>query len=95
MNKHIAAQLRAIVITESHLLKLDPQEKFKLKNPKKDVIFLKEIVSITITDEPEYQLCVLNMRNAASDFVFYLEFTDSTSDRVPELISNIYRTRNK
>ena len=95
MNKHIAAQLRAIVITDNHLFKLDPQEKFKLKNPKKDIIVLKEIASITITDQPEFQLCVLNMKNVSSDFVFYLEFNDPSSDRVPELISNIYRNRNK
>jgi hypothetical protein len=89
MNRHIAAQLRAIVLTDTHLFRLNPDEGFKNT---KEAIQLREITSITITEEPEYQLIVLSTQNSpATDIVFYLQSKDPSVDRVPELIANIYR----
>ncbi len=89
MNRHFESQLRAIVLTDTDLFRLDPNDKFKLK---KSPILNKDIESAIITEEPEFQLVVLKIRNSDSDFVFYIDSKDSTNDRVPELLSNIYRS---
>jgi hypothetical protein len=84
--------LRAIVLTDSFLYRLDPNEKFKQT---KAPISLNDIISATITEHPEYQLVVLKMRNNETDLVFYIESKDRSFDKVAELIANIYRARIK
>lgn len=90
MNRHIKSQTRAIVITDKYMYRLSPDDKFKAK---KDPVLVKDIKSATITDDPEFQLVVLSIANYETDLVFYLQSTDPTIDKVPELLSNIYRTR--
>lgn len=92
MNRHIKSQTRAIVITDKYMYRLSPDEKFKAT---KDPILIKDIKSATITDDQEYQLVVLSIANNETDLVFYLQCSDPTTDKVPELLSNIYRTRIK
>lgn len=92
MSRHLKGQLRAIFITDNHLFRLAPDEKFKLK---KDPIPIQDILSASVTEEPQYQLVVLKIRNFENDFVFYLQSNDPTTDRVPELLANIYRARIK
>ncbi|CAF0752373.1 unnamed protein product [Brachionus calyciflorus] len=89
MNRHFKSQPRAIVITDTYLYRLSPDEKFKTK---KDPILIKDINSATITDDPEYQIVVLNIKNFETDLVFYIQSSDNTVDKVPELLSNIYRS---
>lgn len=83
-------QLRAIVVTDTHLYRLD--EKFKLK---KDPIAINDISSAIITEDTLCQLVILRLKNSESDFVFYIQSNDTSIDRVPELLANIYRTRVK
>lgn len=90
LNRHLKNQLRAIVLTDTHLYKLD--EKFKLK---KEPIKIDDIVGAVTSDEPSLQLVVLRIRNSESDFVFYIQSNDTTIDRVPELLANIHRTKVK
>lgn len=90
MNRHIKSQTRAIVITDKYMYRLNPDEKFKAK---KSPILIKDIKSATITDDHEFQLVVLSIINNETDLVFYLQCSDPTIDQVPELLSNIYRTR--
>ena len=92
MNRYCKNQTRAIVMTDTHLYRLDPEDKYKLK---KTPIPITDIASAVITEDPEYQLVVLKLKNAASDFVFYIETKDPTLDAVPEFIANIYRARIK
>ena len=92
MNRSLKNQLRAIALTDSYLYRLDPVEGYKLK---KEPIPIKDIISATITEEPEYQLVILKIRNSESDFVFYIETKDNSIDKVPELIANIHRARIK
>ena len=92
MNRHFRSQHRALVLTDSHLFRLAPDDKFRLK---KEPIPIKNILAATITEEPEFQLVVLKLKDASSDFVFYLEKADAELDKVPELLANIHRARIK
>ena len=89
MNRHFKCQQRAIIITEKYLYRLTPDEKFKTK---KEPILIKDIQSATITDDPEFQLVVLSIKNFESDIVFYIQSMDHSVDKVPELLANIYRS---
>lgn len=90
LNRHLKNQLRAIVLTDKHLYKLD--EKFKLK---KEPIKINDIEAAIITEDAAFQLVVLRIRQVESDFVFYIQSNDNSVDRVPELLANIHRTRIK
>jgi hypothetical protein len=90
LNRHLKNQLRALVLTDTHIYRLD--EKFKLK---KEPIPIENILNATITEDTECQLVVLKIKDAESDFVFCIQSNDTTVDRVPELLANIYRTRVK
>lgn len=90
MNRHLKSQLRAICLTDSHLYRMAPDEKFKLK---KEPIAIKDIVNATITEDSEYQLVVLKLKNSPTDFVFYIQTADPTVDKVPEFLANLYRAR--
>jgi hypothetical protein len=92
MNRHFKNQQRAIVLTDTHLFRLSPEEKFRLK---KDPIPIKSIAGATITEDTDFQLIVLKIKNCPSDFVFYLEGADRTVDKVPEFLANIHRARIK
>ena len=92
MNRYMKNQTRAIVLTDANLYRLDPEDKFKLK---KNPIPISDITSAIITEDAEFQLVVLKLKNSPSDFVFYIETKDTTLDKVPELIANIYRARIK
>lgn len=90
LNRHLKNQLRAIVLTDTHLYRLD--EKFK---PKKEPIKIDDILSAIITEDACFQLVILKIRNSESDFVFYIQSNDTSIDRVPELLANIHRARIK
>ena len=89
MNRHLSGQPRAILLTDTHLFRLDPNEKFKST---KAPIANTDILAATITDDSSCQLVVLKVRNQDTDLVFYMECKEANSDRVPELIANIHRS---
>ena len=92
MNRHIKTQMRAIVVTDKYLYRLD--EKFKTK---KAPINIHDIVAAKINDESDNQLIVLTFKNSENDLVFYLDSRDKHKhvDRVPEFLANIYRIQIK
>lgn len=90
LNRHLKNQLRAIVLTDTHLYRLD--EKFK---PKKEPIRIDDISSAVINEDVSCQLVILRIKNFESDFVFCIQSNDSSIDRVPELLANIHRARVK
>jgi hypothetical protein len=92
MNRHFKNQQRAIVLTDTHLFRLSPDEKFKLT---KEPIPIKSIIGATITEDSEFQLVVLKIKGCPSDFVFYIDSIDHSVDKVPELLANIHRARIK
>ena len=90
MNRHIKTQMRAIVVTDKYLYRLD--EKFKTK---KAPINIHDIVAAKINDESDNQLIVLTFKNSENDLVFYLDSRNKQVDRVPEFLANIYRIQIK
>jgi hypothetical protein len=92
MNRHFKNQQRAIVLTDTHLFRLAPDEKFHLK---KEPVPIKSITGAIITEDASFQLIVLKIKNCPSDFVFYLESADQSVDKVPEFLANIHRARIK
>ena len=92
MNRHFNNQLRVVVMTDTNLYKFDPEKKFKQS---KAPIPIKDIASVVITEEAEFQLIVLKLKSSLNDFIFYIERKDPSLDKVPEFIANIYRARIK
>ena len=90
MNRHIKTQMRAIVVTDKYLYRLD--EKFKTK---KAPISIGDILAAKINDESDNQLIVLSFKNSDNDLVFYLDSRNKNVDRVPEFLANIYRIQIK
>lgn len=94
MNQHMKTQTRVIIITDKFLYRLD--DKFQATKGK-EPIKLNDILAARINNESEYQLIVLTFKNSEYDLVFYLDSKGNSKDidRVPELLSNIYRTQIK
>ena len=86
-------QDRVIVLTDKNLYRFD--EKFRTTKPP---INIQDIVSANVNEESNSQLIVLTFKNFDTDFVFYLDYGNNSNtsiDRVPEFLANVYRTRVK
>lgn len=83
----MSTQERVIVVTDKFMYRLDPSKNFKTK---KDHTIVTDIKSASITDQRD-QLVVLQIKNSEHDFIFCINASNKSHDRVAELLANIHR----
>ena len=87
LNRRMHTDQRVIVVTDKYMYRLDPSKNFKSK---KEHTLVTDIQTASITDQRD-QLVVLQIKKMEHDFIFCIDSSNKSQDRVAELCANIHR----